>query len=58
MPAMNPRDNDRHATIDFDADGELYAHVSLSDDETIIYNPDATDEWIQSTGVRSLAEWE
>lgn len=53
MSATNPSGG-RQASTD---DDEYYAHVSIADDEVIIYNPDVTEEWIQSTSAVAVEEY-
>jgi hypothetical protein len=56
MSATNPSDSDGTAAVEADDGDEYYAHVNIADDEVIIYNPDATDEWIQSTDAVAIDE--
>ena len=57
MSATNPSDVDSAASTETE-DEEEYAHVSIAEGEVIIYNPDVTDEWLQSTDSVAVEDWE
>jgi len=40
-----------------DADGDRYSAVAVDHEETIIYDREIEDAWIQSDAVGPLAEW-
>jgi len=58
MPADETDEMMAHDSVDHDGtDGDRYSAVAVDHEETIIYDREIEEAWIQSDAVGPLAEW-